>query len=234
MEGHVSKSEASIFTFEDFVGIASINKDPKKIILYRGQPSDYPLLPRICRDDPKKDTTAKEKVMLDELRRLSIRHGYAYQSSWDWLAMAQHHGMDTRLLDWTTNPLAALWFACSSKTLTGVYSVVWLFVVDKSIQLDLLAHSDPFLVGSTKVFRPNWITPRLSAQLGWFTAHAYSKKQKRFVTLESNKRYTISKIKVPLERKAQMLVKLDTCGINEASLFPEVDGVCKYLNWKYK
>ena len=118
--------------------------------------------------------------------------------------------------------------------MTGRYAVVWLFVVDKAMQVDPSVNSDPLAIGSTKIFRPNWITPRLSAQLGWFTAHAYSKKQKRFVTLESNKKYTISKIEIPVPRKAQMLVKLDTCGVNEATFFPEVDGVCRYLNWKYK
>jgi hypothetical protein len=225
---------ASILSFEEFISIASINEDPKKIVLYRGQANDHPLLPRICRDDPTTDTALVEKEMLSELRRLAIRHGYDYKSDWDWLALAQHHGMYTRLLDWTTNPLAALWFACQSRPSTGMYSVVWLFVVTQATQINIFNNSDPLGITSTKVFRPNWISPRLSAQLGWFTAHAYTNSKKKFIPLESNDKFSMLKITIPYMKKRQMLIKLDTCGVNEASLFPEIDGVCRYLNWKHK
>src|SRR5687768_7525184 len=84
-----------------------------ELVLFRGQDCPDSLLPKIARKDPKDDTTQKEKKMLAELRR--IGSGFLPQldeDDWDLLARAQHYGMATRLLDWTSNPLCGIWFAC--------------------------------------------------------------------------------------------------------------------------
>jgi hypothetical protein len=125
--------------------------------IYRGQEKDWSLLPSIGRNSSlsSEDILKKEMNIFNEYKRLS----YPYLDSnlknneWDLLALAQHHRLPTRLLDWTINPLAALWFACIKEKDDDSDRIVWLFAVGES---DLIKRSDsPFIQTQTKVFRPD-------------------------------------------------------------------------------
>lgn len=221
-----------IETFSDFVTLMEEAATQDQLMLYRGQPVKRNLLPRIARSDPSIDTTDLEKKMLAELRRLgaSFLDGN-HHDDWELLVSAQHYGLATRLLDWTSNPLAALWFACASESTGNGY----LYSLDAS---DLIIPPDndkgPFNQGKTRVFRPRMNNARIVAQHGWFTAHRFSSKTEGFVKLEHNKdiKNQITEVVVPEPQKKSLLKSLDRHGTSYRTLFPDLEGLCKFLTWK--
>ncbi|ABF44812.1 FRG domain-containing protein [Deinococcus geothermalis] len=72
------------------------------------------------------ETREIERHLLRNFRKYAYRNGMDRDLPWYWLAVGQHHGLPTRLLDWTTSPLVALHFATAEEDHYSQDGVVWM------------------------------------------------------------------------------------------------------------
>ncbi len=123
-------------TFEDFVGYTSFYKNDNKIRLYRGQKEDWPLESKLLRLVEKKNRINEfykiEKAIFNEFKMHYVKVIGQNGDSNDWgiLSLAQHYGLPTRLIDWSSDPLVALWFAFEEEKENTNDRIVWGFVVE--------------------------------------------------------------------------------------------------------
>lgn len=196
--------------------------------LFRGhKDQNWLLQPGIARVTPLTgDLEQVERQIFDDFQRYVRPHLRQPPSSqWEWLALAQHHGVPTRLLDWSSNPMAALYFAVEE--VWDHRSVVWCYRCGRA---PVQQGSDPLAVSRVGFFRPSHVSPRISGQIGYFTVHPAPFKPLQ-ASRESDE--LLVKLEIRLRDRARFRRELDRIGINRASMFPDLDGIARHLKWAY-
>jgi len=160
-----------------------------------------------------------------------------------WIQVAQHYGLPTRLLDWTKNAAIALYFACYDKSeddgavfllnpidLNRVASTKESRVFDPHKDSDLIKKYLKLEGGlnpgglKTIAINPTWNSERITLQQGVFTLHG-----SRFFTLDDKQASSLVYLKINRTDKRDLLQELERIGINEMSIFPETEHMCRYL-----
>ena len=69
----------------------------------------------------------------------------------------------------------------------------------------------------------------------WFTAHKYSKTASGFVDLRKNTEIkdSIIEIVIPDKIKSAILDSLNVFGVNNQTIFPDIAGLCRHMNWEF-
>ena len=194
-----------------------------KTALCRGVSNhEYPLLPSLFRHTDVESADAREYNLMWVFKTHAKAHLKNIPSTEiEWLTIAQHHGLPTRLLDWSLSPLVACFFAVQS--LSSSDGSVYIYDIKKFKKEEEIGLSK---LKEIVAFFPSHATKRVTAQSGMFTVHP-SKKMK----LESK---LVKKILIPAKRKKYFMEKLIKFGIHQGTLFPDLDGISRYVKYLNK
>lgn len=202
------------------------------------------------------DYSGLEKHLLRNFRKYGHDRFQADESIWHWLTMAQHHGLPTRLLDWTYSPFVSMHFATADIRYSGEDGVIWKVnyhqayqqlprdfqqCLDKeggnvltvemldSLVSDLSALEDISDKPFFVFFEPPSIDARIVNQHGLFSMN--SKSSITIDTLLGVVAY--EKIVIPSRIKWEIRDKLDQANITERVLFPGLEGLSEWLKRHY-
>lgn len=269
------------------------NGEGRRRLYFRGQSKrateGYPLTPSVARYKHLGSLSLPEREQKEcEVLETFSNHLLTYvqhrpQTAWEELAIAQHHGLPTRFMDWTTNPLVALYFAVRNTIGRSADSAVYVLISNPKRYADLKrgqaaqlkpvgdaatesasapeddAYADfstddstpvaatadtttptdstelnadvgplelptPFKISENIIYDPPHVSPRIRAQDGvllacWQPMRPLDEKDYLEIVLKQSAHEDIRR-------------RLDQYGVFDKQLFPDLDGIAKWLKYR--
>lgn len=199
-----------------------------------------------------------EHHLLRNFKKYAHTNVLSGQSNWNWLALAQHHGLPTRLLDWTYSPYVACHFALNDLQQFDKDGVIWVLNYVKLNQylpkkLKALIQQEQSNTFTAEMLdsvcrtldeldhlnaepfllflEPPSLDDRIINQFALFSLLSDSMLLLDDWLDEHDRYY--DRIIIPAGLKWEIRDKLDQANITERVLFPGLDGLSMWLKRQY-
>jgi len=208
---------------------------PASTFLFRGQADKSPIVPKIGRRvydyAPARERDSHNAFVRAARPFLSM----PLTSAWEWLALARHHGAPTWLTDWSTSPLVAAWFAVTSYpelTDAAIFALdlngaVETIDITTGLSANGARFDDPFAIKKgVYLIETAPVSARITTQRGIFSDHGNPTAALPIPTADT--------FDIPNTFRGEFQGRLLDLGIDASHTFPDLDGLCKTLDWKLK
>jgi FRG domain len=246
----------------------SWNAERNKFIspyVFRGlNRADYSLITTLQRlgENNRGEIANLEKYIFRTFKKYAFRDVVSKDTTWHWLAMAQHHGLATRLLDWTWSPLVALHFATVDMQNMRADGVIWMVDI-RGVRSEMpTALREHMQTSSGPSFDIDTLTniklepwdlisyPGQHSKDGFMLFFEPPSMDDRIINQYAlfsilsdpqasqeewllNRPRLYRKVIIPADKKWEIRDNLDQANITERVLFPGLDGLSQWLNRYY-
>lgn len=230
--------------------------------IFRGQKNCNYSLSSSLRRSYKDRSAYAEKRLLQNFRKYSaILEPRTNDSIWHNMIIAQHHGIPTRFLDFSSSPIMALHFALTDNELTED-AVVWAinlttihsellpvkyknilkhygafaFTIDmlQEIKLSIEQYNEDMKNNHFLVIDPPSIDQRIVNQGSLFALLPDALDPLDEFLQNSSHEGIAYKLLIPKEKTLLFRMQLDEMNITERTLFGDLDGIARWLSRRYK